>query len=124
MTKTKTCYACGGDFAVGYWRPESDHIFVCVDCASDSDKSSGVYDDGSDEYVVVNVVQVDNDTSERIDSFGVVLPGSNDDELIESAIQAVHERGYNILRNEDGGNCGIAYCIGDSCRQVAITVVS
>lgn len=132
MTKTKTCYACGGEFAAGYWRPEAGHIFVCVDCASDSDKLSGIYDDGSDkaEYVAVIIVQVsDADEagppwSEQIDSFGAVLSGSTDDEIVESAIQAVHERGYTVLRNEDGGNCEIAHYNGNTCRHVVVTVVS
>lgn len=79
------------------------------------------------EYVVINVLETGDDYTEQIDSQGMLLTGSTDDELIEAAIQEVTERWdsvYRVLRNEGGGACEITHYTRQTCRQIAITVTS
>jgi len=73
--------------------------------------------------VTVNIIEVGapgENYAERVASFTATLTGSHD-EMVEQAIRLAEERGYRVVRNEDGGCCEVTE-YSDGTVAVGITV--
>lgn len=73
--------------------------------------------------VTVNIIEVGapgETYAERVASFTATLTGSHD-EMVEQAIRLAEERGYRVVRNEDGGCCEVTE-YSDGTVAVGITV--
>lgn len=70
---------------------------------------------------VVELGHLGEGAAELVEVFEADLEGSTGAEIVEQAIQAVEERRYWVIRNEDGGCCEVRED-SDGTVSVAVTV--
>ena len=70
--------------------------------------------------IEVIILEAGPDYLDRIEDFEMEVPG-NEDQALAKAIQAVEDRGYNVLPDNQGGN-NTYVRIGCEKEYIAVTV--